>query len=230
MVIDMNESKLATIEQIRQFLTGTADVAFTVPADETKRRDFVVAVLKRFPYFRLAKKQRGVLLAYLQRVTGYSRQQLSRLLAQYRHSKSLRLHKRVSGTSFTSKYGPAEVRLLAELDSLHDTLFGPATKVLAQRAYLRFGDARYARLAGISVSHLYNLRALSQAAPHLAQDSALADHHRAARRGLASSRKLTRTAADDPIRRTGTVAVSCRSGLRTAWHGSAAALPGTNAF
>jgi hypothetical protein len=51
------------------------------------------------------------------------------------------------------------VALLAELDSLHDTLSGPATKVLARRAHGRFGDARYARLAEISVSHLYNLRA-----------------------------------------------------------------------
>ena len=49
--------------------------------------------------------------------------------------------------------------MLAELDALHDTLSGPATKVLALRAYARFGDARYARLAEISVSHLYNLRA-----------------------------------------------------------------------
>lgn len=159
MVIDMNEARLETIEQIREFLAGTADVAFTLPPEEAKRREFIVAVLKRFHYFRLAKNQRGVLFAYLQRITGYSRQHLSRLLAQYRHSKSLRLRKRVSRTSFTSKYGPGEVRLLAELDSLHDTLSGPATKVLARRAYQLFGEARYARLAQISVSHLYNLRA-----------------------------------------------------------------------
>ena len=31
--------------------------------------------------------------------------------------------------------------------------------MLARRAFARFGDARYARLAEISVSHLYNLRA-----------------------------------------------------------------------
>ncbi len=43
--------------------------------------------------------------------------------------------------------------------ALHDTLSGPATKVLARRAYARFGDVRYVRLAEISVSHLYNLRA-----------------------------------------------------------------------
>ena len=159
MVIDMNDARLETIEQIREFLAGTADVAFAVPADEAKRRAFVVTVVKRFRYFRLPKGQRGVLFDYLQRLTGYSRQHLSRLLAQYRDTKSLRPRARVSRTSFAHQYLPADVLLLAELDRLHDTLSGPATKVLAQRAYLRFGDARYARLAAISVSHLYNLRA-----------------------------------------------------------------------
>jgi len=42
---------------------------------------------------------------------------------------------------------------------LHDTLSGPATKVLLRRARDTFGDQRFARLAEISVSHLYNLRA-----------------------------------------------------------------------
>ena len=49
--------------------------------------------------------------------------------------------------------------LLAETDSLHDTLSGPATKVLLIRAFATFGDARFARLSEVSVSHLYNLRA-----------------------------------------------------------------------
>src|SRR3990167_9135936 len=52
----------------------------------------------------------------------------------------------------------ADVALLAEMDTLHSTLSGPATKKLMERAYLVFGDPRYERLAGISVSHLYNLR------------------------------------------------------------------------
>jgi hypothetical protein len=51
------------------------------------------------------------------------------------------------------------VALLAETDALHDTLSGPATKHLMQRALLVFVDTRYARLAFISVAHLYNLRA-----------------------------------------------------------------------
>jgi hypothetical protein len=84
MVIDMNDARLETIEQIREFLAGTTDVAFGAPADESRLHTFVATVLKRFRYFRLPKKQRGVLFAYLQRLTGYSRQHLSRLLARYR--------------------------------------------------------------------------------------------------------------------------------------------------
>ncbi|MFL6546746.1 MAG: integrase, partial [Candidatus Udaeobacter sp.] len=48
--------------------------------------------------------------------------------------------------------------LLAETDALHGTLSGPATNYLMQRAFEVFGDARYERLASISVAHLYSLR------------------------------------------------------------------------
>jgi hypothetical protein len=159
MVIDMNDARLETIEQIREFLAGTTDVAFGAPTDPSRLHVFVATVLKRFRYSRLPKGQRGVLFAYLQRLTGYSRQHLSRLLARYRRTKALPPGSRANRTSYARKYGPEDVALLAELDRLHDTLSGPATKALLLRAHQRFGDARYARLAGISVSHLYNLRA-----------------------------------------------------------------------
>jgi hypothetical protein len=159
MVIEMNDSRLNTIEQIREFLAGTSDVQFSIPNDETVRRRFVETVLRRFRYYRLSKGERGTLFAYMQRLSGYSRAHLIRLIAQYRQTKSLRPQARSSRTSFTCKYNALDVALLAELDSLHNTLSGPTTRVLAQRAYERFGDERYAGLAGISVSHLYNLRA-----------------------------------------------------------------------
>jgi hypothetical protein len=158
MVIDMNDARLETIEQIREFLAGTADVAFSASTDDVRRRAFIARVLQRFRYFRRPKGQRGVLFAYLQRLTGYSRQHLSRLIVQYRQTKSLHAATRANRSSYVRKYGPEDVALLAELDRLHDTLSGPATKVLLMRAHQRFGDRRYARLAGISVSHLYNLR------------------------------------------------------------------------
>ena len=61
---------------------------------------------------------------------------------------------RVRGVQYTV----ADVALLAETDALYDTLSGPATQNLLQRALLVFGDTRTARLASISVAHLYHLR------------------------------------------------------------------------
>ena len=155
----MNETKLATPEQIREFLAGTTGVAFAVPTDEPRLWVFVATVLRRFRYDRRSKSEREMLFAYMQRLSDYSRQHLSRLIAPYRDTLSLDLASRASRTSYTRKYDVEDVRLLAQTDSSHDTLLGPATKVLLMRAYRVFGDLRYARLAQLSVSHLYHLRA-----------------------------------------------------------------------
>ena len=111
LVIDMNEAKLATIEQTREFLAGAAVLTFTVPTEDAKRRLFVVTVLRRFGYFRLGKAHLGVLFAYMQCLTGYSWRHL-RLVAQYRRTKSLRPGDRTSRTSFARKYGRADGALL----------------------------------------------------------------------------------------------------------------------
>jgi hypothetical protein len=83
MIIKMNETKLATLEQIREFLAGTSDVAFTIPANDAQLRAFVGMVIRRFRYERRSKSERGVLFAHMRRLCGYSRQHLSRLIAQY---------------------------------------------------------------------------------------------------------------------------------------------------
>ncbi len=127
MVIGMNESKLATLEQIREFLSGTSNVAFAIPAEEPRLRGIVAQVLRRFRYFSRPKGQRGLLFEYTQRLSGYSRQHLSRLIAQYRDTHSIEPATRASRTSFSCKYQAADAVLLAQTDSWHDTLSGPAT-------------------------------------------------------------------------------------------------------
>ena len=90
-------------------------------------------------------------------VSGYSRIQVKRLATIW--LKRGQLHPLSSaGNGFTRHYTDADRRLLATLDELHGTLSGPATKRLCERAYQLFNLPAYERLAGISVSHLYNLR------------------------------------------------------------------------
>ena len=158
MVIQVNETALATIDQIREFLNGTAQVGFTTPQDPVRVRRFIAGVLSRFKYDRRGKGERGVLFAYMRRLSGYSHSHLARLIAQHRLSGSVSVASRASRTSFACKFSGADLIALAELDGLHDTLSGPATRELCRRAFTVFGDMRYQRLASISVSHLYNLR------------------------------------------------------------------------
>ncbi len=156
MVINMEEAKLATLEQVKAFLDGTSEVAFRVPKEG--RNPFIERVLKRFGYAPHGRADKGVLLRYIGRMTGLSRQQVTRLVRRYRKDGKLSKKPHAPKRGFTCRYTAADVALLAETDVLHSTLSGPATKKLMERAYRVFGDPRYERLAGISVSHLYNLR------------------------------------------------------------------------
>ena len=76
---------------------------------------------------------------------------------RYRRVGKLAKAYRAPKHGFVRRFTEADVALLAETDSLHNTLSGPATRYLMARALTVYGDTRYARLATISVGHLYNL-------------------------------------------------------------------------
>src|SRR5208282_5371145 len=127
------------------FLEGTIAVDFSVPAEE--RYGFIGRTVRRFSYRGLRRAQKSVVLRFLERVSGYSRQQLTRLVKRGAERRALSKRYRGSRTSFSSRYTLADVLLLAHTDSLHGTLSGPATKKLMERAHRLFGDPRYERLA-----------------------------------------------------------------------------------
>ena len=156
MVIDMNDEQLHTLADLQAFLDGTVALDFTVAAED--RYEFIARTVRRFGYGRLKRVDKAVILRFLERVSGYSRQQLARLVKRVGGRCPLVKRYRGSRTSFVRTYTGADVLLLAQTDTLHGTLSGLATKKLMERAYGLFGDARYQRLATISVAHLYNLR------------------------------------------------------------------------
>jgi transposase InsO family protein len=156
MVIDMNDTQLHTLDQLRAFLNGTVAVGFSVGANE--RYDFITRILRRFGYARLRRTDKSVVLRFLGRVSGYSRAQLTRLVQRGRKPIPLVKQYPAQRIGFTRIYTDADVLLLAHTDTLHGTLSGLATKKLMERAFAVFGERGYQRLATISVAHLYNLR------------------------------------------------------------------------
>jgi hypothetical protein len=156
MKIIMNIKHLRPLQQVADFIHGSSTMG-PMAATQAERYEWIEATLRHFRYVQLGKADKGLIVAYLGCITGYSRQQLTRLTRHYRNEGRLRWAMRPA-SGFASCYTDEDIRLLAEIDALHDTPSGPAVKKLCERAWRCFGDARYKRLAGIPVSHLYNLR------------------------------------------------------------------------
>ena len=148
---------LQSLEQIKAFVEGSAPLGFE-PPDRDAVYDWLVTELRRFGYVRLGKADKGLMRQYLARVSGLSRAQITRLITQFRQTGQISDRRGQPAQPFVRRYTAADVRLLAEVDTLHGTLSGPATRKICERAYGLFGDNRYQRLAGISNGHLYNLR------------------------------------------------------------------------
>lgn len=157
----MNEAQVRTAEQVRQVLAGTQELQFRAAQDDESRYGWIEAVLRRLSYRQLGRADKGAVLAYLQRLSGYSRAQLTRLVARWMAGKPLVKNYRAPAHAFARRYTAADVALLASVDRVMGTLSGPATACVLRRQRDVFGDARFARLGSISVAHLYNLRASS---------------------------------------------------------------------
>ena len=64
----MNEAQVRTLEQVRQVLEGTHSLEFRRAEDDKGRYAWIEAVLRRLEYRQLKRSDRGVVLAYLQRL------------------------------------------------------------------------------------------------------------------------------------------------------------------
>ena len=121
---------------------------------------FIERALVRFRYhLGLSRAGKGRVREFLAKVTGYSDSQLSRLIAQQRHTGRIRDHRlRPPARPFATVYTTADAVLLAEVDEAFGQPSGPAIKRILWRQYHVFGDERFERLARISNGHIYNLR------------------------------------------------------------------------
>jgi len=151
----MKLEELTTIDQLEGFLSGTQAGAFSVISDMDACYRWIQGELVKFRYLRLSRHGKGVVIRYLIKISGYFRQQLSRLIAQYRKAGRLRRRQRtVAG--FKPRYTEQDIRLLAEMDQRHKVRAparegplgdgaprGPAVKRLCERACEVFGQAEY---------------------------------------------------------------------------------------
>ena len=150
-----NLDQLSLVE-MKQFVEGSRKVEFK-PGAKKDSYAHVEKILAAHKYGKLSKPDKGTVRRFLGKTTGLSRAQTARLVGQWMRERRVR-RKQARHPVFARRYTPADVELLARTDEAHETLSGPAVKHLFRRAHLVEGDAAYARLGKISVSHIYNLR------------------------------------------------------------------------
>ena len=153
----MNAEKLTTIDKLQAFLDGSQRVALEVASNKDSRYRWIQRMLTRFSYRTLNRRDKGVVIRYLMKVSGYSRQRMTRLIKQYRDNGQL-VHRQRTVNGFARRFTDGDIHLLAQMDERHNTPNGLTMKKLCERACELFDDAEYQRLASISVAHLYNLR------------------------------------------------------------------------
>jgi hypothetical protein len=71
MIIDVNESQIRSLDQVRAILDGTQTLDFAPAASPGERHEWVAQVLRRFRYNQLKRPHRGLSIR-LQRSRGWS--------------------------------------------------------------------------------------------------------------------------------------------------------------
>jgi transposase InsO family protein len=152
----MKDGERLGLEQMRAFLEASEEVEFKA-GDQREVYGWTERTLCEQEYMSLRKSGKGLVRRYVEKVTGLSRAQVTRLISQYVEAGTVHV-RRGRGKRYTARYTPADIALVAHVDEAHDTLSGPATGKILYREYYEFADNRYERLANISVAHIYNLR------------------------------------------------------------------------
>src|SRR5580704_10249485 len=156
MIIVLGSEKLSLVE-LEAFLAASGGVGFAGDS-RTEIYRWSEALLCHQEYWTQKRPAKGLIRAYMERMTGLSRAQCARLIGQYRKTGRIAVD-RSRRRKFPSRYTVADVALLARVDQAHERMSGPATRHILRREFAVYGKAEFERLAEIAA------RAASPTAP-----------------------------------------------------------------
>src|SRR5450631_482837 len=157
MNITMQNLERLSLAEMKEFVEGSRKVGL---ATETREETYglVETTLQSQQYRKLSKGQKGIVRRFLVKVTGLSRAQMTRLVGYWVKQRCIPRKTAAKRRQFARRYTAADIRLLASVDAAHEDLSGPGVRRILQREFTVFGKLAFENLAGISASHIYNLR------------------------------------------------------------------------
>ena len=96
----MKLEDLQTIDLLTDFLSGSQSVALSIISDKDACYRWIQGELVKFRYLRLSRQGKRVVIRYLMKISGYSRQQFTRLITQYRKPGRLQRRQRTALTLY----------------------------------------------------------------------------------------------------------------------------------
>ena len=82
MIVTLRTERIGTLDQIRGFLDGNEPVDFEL-SNRTSAYAFVCRTLVHFEYHSLSKPDKGLLKRFIEKVTGFSKAQVTHLIQQH---------------------------------------------------------------------------------------------------------------------------------------------------
>jgi|WetSurMetagenome_2_1015567.scaffolds.fasta_scaffold134516_1 hypothetical protein len=157
MTITMDDSRIQSIAQLKEFLKGSQKIPLSLENESiAKKYEFIDQTIQKFLYRKLKKREKRVILWYLQKATGYKKERVYQLVARAeKGSLKKALYQRVKPHKIYTSF---DIKLLERTDELHLRLSEDATKEILRREYELFGKKEYQTIARVSHAHISNLR------------------------------------------------------------------------
>ena len=157
MQINMNDSLINNVTQLREFLKGSKRFDLSLRKSSIEEKYFFIdKTVDRLKYLKLSKRDKKIVINYLKKITGYKKTQLSRLIneaivGELKRKPYKRVHpKRI--------YVSSDIKLLEKTDEFHLRLSEGATKEILRREFEIFHHSAFQTISRISHSHITNLR------------------------------------------------------------------------
>ena len=152
----MEDDHIMSVTQLAELVKFGNCVKFN-SSNRIETYKWINTALDKFHYFSESKKNKSIIKKYVVTMTGYSDEQIKKLIARKRKYGRVFLMERTQNT-FPRKYDASEVALLADVTSSLNHPNGKAVKQMMKDMYDIYGDNRFEKLKHISVSHFYNLK------------------------------------------------------------------------
>lgn len=152
----MNDDSLISVAQLCEF-AKLQNCAKFKSSNKKEAYAWIDKTLSKFKYLKETKKNKGVIKKYIINMTGYSGDNIDKLIARKRKTKKVFLKKRTQN-KFETFYTREDIALLAKVVNAYQGQNGCAIKKVLFDMSNVYEDERFGRLSHISTSHIYNLK------------------------------------------------------------------------